>query len=288
MRTRFAVPETLYRGKKVAFLTRHGKEALIAPVLEPGLSCVIHHVDTVDTDQLGTFTREIPRDGSQIEAARKKARIGMELARVSVGLASEGAFGPDPVMGAIPWNLECLVWIDDDLGIEVTGLAQGEACSGHLLVKDWEEVTMFARQIGFPEHGVSLRPENERDPRIQKGITDWTDLAEQFFRALSLSTNGRVFLETDLRAHINLTRREIIRRAAWDLLSKLRSLCPACGTPGFSVVERVEGVPCADCGAPTHEIRADIHGCRKCAHRAVIERTGAGKGNPLYCDTCNP
>ena len=288
MMTRLTAPETLYKGKQVAFLTRHGKEAVIAPVLEPGLSCVIRHVDSYDTDRLGTFTREIPRDGSQIEAARKKARIGMELAGVSLGLASEGAFGPDPVMGAIPWNLECLVWIDDDLGIEVTGLAQGEARSGHLLAKDWEEVTMFARQIGFPEHGISLRPDSESEPGIQKGITDWKDLAEKFFQALTLSASGRVFLEADLRAHINLTRRETIRRAARDLLSRLRSLCPVCGLPGFSVVERIEGLPCADCEGPTHEIRADIHACRKCAHRAVIEKTGTGKGNPIFCDFCNP
>jgi hypothetical protein len=288
MATKSCAPGTFYAGERVALLTRHGKEAVIAPVLEPELCCVIQHVSGYDTDRLGTFTREIARDGSQIEAARRKARIGMELAKVPLGMASEGSFGPDPVMGAIPWNVECLIWIDDRLGIEVTGFAQGEARSGHVLAKNWEDVTGFAHRIGFPEHGVSLRPDDESDPRIQKGITGWKDLGERFFRALSLSSNGRVFLEADLRAHLNPTRRDTIRRAARDLLDKLRSRCPSCGLPGFSVIERMEGLPCADCQGPTHEIRADVHGCRKCAHRAVIERTGAGKGNPLYCDFCNP
>jgi len=53
------------------------KERVIAPVLEPALGCQIELVDGFDTDQLGTFTRDIPRDGTQLEAARKKARIGM-------------------------------------------------------------------------------------------------------------------------------------------------------------------------------------------------------------------
>ena len=42
------------------------------------------------------------RAGTQIEAARKKARLGMELAGLPLGLASEGAFGPDPMTGMFP------------------------------------------------------------------------------------------------------------------------------------------------------------------------------------------
>ncbi len=279
---------SLYAGERVALLTKHGKEAVIAPVLEKGLSCTIERVLGFDTDLLGTFTREIPRQGSQIEAARKKARIGMDLAKVPVGVASEGSFGPDPVMGALPWNVECLLFVDDRLGIEVSGWAQGEARSGQIMAGDWGEVRPFALRMGFPDHGMVLRPEGETDGRIRKEIADWSALEGAFREARSLSSNGRVFLEVDLRAHRNPTRRETIRLAAADLLEKLRTRCPACGLPGFSVVERVKGIPCADCGFPTNEIRADVFGCRKCAHRAVTERSPGAKGNPLYCDRCNP
>ena len=34
--------------QRVALLTQHGKERVIAPVLEPGLGCVVHHVDHFD------------------------------------------------------------------------------------------------------------------------------------------------------------------------------------------------------------------------------------------------
>ena len=280
--------ESLYAGERVALLTKHGKETVIAPVLEPGLSCMIERVYGYDTDLLGTFTREIPRPGTQIEAARKKARIGMDLAGFALGMASEGSFGADPVLGATPWNVEYLVFIDDRLGIEVFGWAQGSARSEHILVEDWESVRQFGLRMGFPDQGLVLRPEGENDPRIHKEIPDWAVLERDFRECRFLSPNGRVFLEADLRAHVNPTRQETIHRAALDLLEKLRSRCPACGLPGFSVVEWVKGIPCADCGFPTNEIRADVFGCCKCTHRVVVERDSGAKGNPFYCDYCNP
>ena len=79
-----------YLGRRAAFLTQHGKERVVAPTLEAALGCKVSLVTGYDTDLLGTFTRDIARAGSQIEAARKKARIGMELAGLPLGLASEG------------------------------------------------------------------------------------------------------------------------------------------------------------------------------------------------------
>ena len=100
--------------------------------------------------------------------------------------------------------------------------------------------------------------------------------------------NGQAFLENDLRAHAHPTRMDVIRLAAADLAAKLNSLCPACGMPGFQVVERLSSLLCADCGAPTREIRADIHGCLKCAHRETRARVGVEHADPGRCDYCNP
>ncbi|MHB8369797.1 MAG: DUF6671 family protein [Leptospirales bacterium] len=281
-------PFSLYVGIRVALLTRHGKERVIAPVLEPELGCLIEHVSSYDTDLLGSFTREIAREGTQIGAARRKARLGMELAKVPVGLASEGSFGADPMTGMIPWNVECIVWIDDRLGIEVVGFAQGFARFSHVLAENWEDAETFARQSGFPEHHMVVRPEGEADLRIFKGISYWEELEELFEKALDLSANGRVFLEVDLRAHANPTRMDNIRLATLDLLKKLQSQCPSCGMPGFSMVERVEGLPCSDCGSPTREYRAEIHCCQKCAHRSIQARPGRHYADPQFCDYCNP
>ena len=140
---------SVYQGREVAFLTQHGKEQVVAPILESQLGCIVEHVTGFDTDQLGTFTRNVPRPGTQLEAARLKARKGIALSGLSVGVASEGSFGPDPFSGMLSWNAEMLVWIDDQLGLEVVGIAQGAARSGHLQTSDWDAVEAFAVSEGF-------------------------------------------------------------------------------------------------------------------------------------------
>jgi Domain of unknown function (DUF6671) len=279
---------TCYSDKRVALLTQHGKEQVIAPVLGSALGCRVERVAGYDTDLLGTFTRETPRAGTQIEAARKKARIGMELSGLPLGLASEGSFGPDPFVAMLPVNVEMLVFVDDERDIEVIGVVQGKANFSHLLAADWAAAQSFARRSDFPEHHLVVRPEGEEDRRIRKGIASWAALEAAFAEALKQSANGRVFLETDVRAHANPTRQENIRLAATDLAKKLCSRCPACGTPGFWLVERVTGLPCEDCGAPTRETRAEIHGCLKCAHRLTRERSEQQFADSRRCDYCNP
>ena len=278
----------LYRGRQVALLTQHGKEHVIGEVLDVALGCRVERVEGYDTDLLGTFSRDIPRVGTQIEAARKKARIGMELSGLPLGIASEGAFGPDPFTGMFSWNVEVLVWIDNERGLEITAVAQGKTNLAHTLTTSWEEVEAFAQKVGFPEHHLVVRPEGENDPRIRKGIDNWADLQATFSWALDQSKNSHAFIETDMRAHANPTRMNNIRAAAEELANKLTSHCPACGAPGYWIVERIAGLPCKRCGKPTHETRAEVYGCCKCTHRATLERTDKAYADPGHCDDCNP
>lgn len=280
--------ENLYRGKKVALLTQHGKEQVIGEALDLALGCRVERVAGYDTDKLGTFSRDIPRDGTQLEAARKKARIGMELARLPLGIASEGSFGPDPYTGMFSWNVEVLVWIDNEQGIEIIATSQGKTNLAHTLVTCWEEVEVFAKKAGFPEHYLIIRPQGQNDPRIRKGIASWDDLRAAFVWAQSLSGNGVAFVETDMRAHANPTRMEIIRLASQELAKKLSSLCPVCRTPGFWIVEQIRGLPCKRCGTPTRSIREDIYGCVKCSHQVPVRRSEAAYADPGHCDICNP
>lgn len=277
-----------YKNREVALLTQHGKESVLSPILKEKIGCIVTRVKGYDTDLLGTFTRDIPRAGTQIEAARKKARIGMELAHLPLGLASEGSFGPDPFTGMLPWNVEVLIWIDNEYGIEISAVAQGKTNLANLLTTSWEETEAFAKTAGFPQHHLIVRPEGENDPRIRKGIAEWSDLQAAFSWALEQSQNKQAFIETDMRAHANPTRMENIRVAAEELAKKLSCLCPACGTPGYWIVERLAGLPCERCGQPTHEIRAEVHGCCKCTHRVTIERSDRQYADPGHCDSCNP
>ncbi len=277
-----------YHGQTVALLTQHGKEHLVGPILHAALGCQVERVDGFDTDTLGTFTLEIPRAGTQIEAARKKARMGMALSGQALGLASEGSFGPDPFAGMMPWNLEMLIFIDDVRGIEVVGVAQGSTRNGQLLATDWAQAETFAYQAGFPEHHLVLRSAGDGEPYIRKGVSTWPELRAAFNEAQAQSIQGQVRLENDLRAHAHPTRQDHIKRAALDLAARLQSRCPACATPGFWLVDRIAGLPCSGCGAPTRETRAEVLGCLKCECQETRTRGGPAVADPSRCGRCNP
>ncbi len=277
-----------YAGRKIALLTQHGKEQVIAPILESGLGCIIDLVTGFNTDLLGTFTREARRPGTQLEAARCKARKGMELSGASKGLASEGSFGPDPFTGMFPWNFELLLWVDDDAGIEVIGIAQGAARSGHIHTGDWQAVVEFAEREGFPQHHLVLRPDAQRDTRIHKDISDWIRLKTCFDSCVAQSCSGEVFVELDLRAFANPTRMKHIEQAATDLLQRMQSACPACNTPGFWISERQPGLPCASCQLPTSSYLSEVWTCVCCEHRSMPERAAPPEADPAHCAYCNP
>lgn len=278
----------LYKNREVALLTQHGKESVLTPALNESIGCIVTKIEGYDTDLLGTFSRDIPRAGTQIEAARKKARMGMKLAQLPLGLASEGSFGPDPFTGMFSWNVEILIWIDKENNLEIVAMSQGKTNLSHELTTNWKDTEAFAIKAGFPEHHLVVRPKGENDPRIHKGICEWDDLRTAFTWAQEHSENGSVFIETDMRAHANPTRMNNIRLAAEELANKLSSTCPVCSAPGYWITERIPGLKCSRCGQPTRNIRAEVYGCSKCSHKATVQRTDPKYADPGHCDYCNP
>lgn len=277
-----------YDQQSVAFLTQHGKETLIGPMLGQALGCRVVRAEGFDTDQLGTFSGEVPRPDSQVQTARRKARIGMDLLGTPLGLASEGAFVPDPFGGLLPWNIEVLVWIDDIRGQEVTAIAQGPARSLHRSVGQVDALLQWASEAGFPEHHVMLRPEGVRQPLVRKGLHDTQALVSAFEACRAESPKGLVQAENDLRAFCNPTRQRMIVRAAEELVEKLQSTCPACQLPGYWVKEKVAGLPCRSCGLPTRLPRALVWRCDGCGHNTTEPAGDATHADPSRCDHCNP
>ena len=86
----------------------------------------------------------------------------------------------------------------------------------------------------------------------------------------------------------NPTRMAMIGLAAEDLLRQIASRCPDCGPPGFVAVDRVIGLPCAECGEPTDQPLATVIGCVRCARREIQTILGAPSDNPSDCRACNP
>ena len=276
-----------YIGKTVAFLTQHGKNTLIGPALEDALGCTVVRAEGYDTDLLGTFSGEVKRLDNQLQTARTKARIGMNLTGATLGIASEGSFVTDPFGGLIPWNIEVLVWIDDEHHIEIVGMAQGPARSQHRALRGLPELEKFACEAGFPEHHLILRPQSESDPRVQKGLYDWHTLKQAFTTCQQQANNQLVFAENDHRAFCNPTRQAMIQRAAADLLQKIQSSCPVCTLPGFAIVSHAAGRTCRMCGHATRLPKSYTWQCKACDHSVeqLIQDTYA---DPGCCEVCNP
>ena len=278
----------IFSKRSASLLTKHGKEKVIGEVLNAEVDCFVKHTDTYDTDLLGTFTQETPRYGSQLDAARKKAVIGMELLKLDLGLANEGAFMNDPYTGAIPWNNELLVLIDQKHQLELTGFASGPAQNESNYVSHWEELKKFAESALFPSHYLVIKPTDEYHPQSRKGIQNLAELKDAFEWAKGLSSKGIVYVENDLRAFANPTRMENIRKAAIDLANKMNSVCPQCNTPGFWITDVKRGMPCKACGLATDEEIAKIWSCIKCEHQQTEGMKVFRFADPSKCRHCNP
>ena len=278
----------IFSKRSVSLLTKHGKEKVIAEVLGAQASCFVMQTDAYDTDLLGTFTQETPRYGSQLDAARKKAAIGMELLKLDLGLANEGAFINDPYAGIMPWNNELIVLVDQQHQLEITGFSSGPAQNENGYISHWEELTKFADSALFPSHYLVVKPTDEYHPQSRKGIQDLAELKDAFEWAKGLSSKGIVYVENDLRAFANPTRMENIRKAAIDLANKMNSACPECSTPGFWITDVKRGLPCNACGLATDEEIAKIWSCLKCGYQETEGMKVLRFADPSKCKHCNP
>mgnify|MGYP000169655408 CR=1 FL=1 len=104
--------KSLYQGLKAVIATKHQKEKLVQNPFARGLGLEVVVPEHLDTDILGTFTGEIPRPGTMDEVIVKKAKMGMEATGLSMGIASEGSFGPHPYIGFIAGDIEFLAFVD--------------------------------------------------------------------------------------------------------------------------------------------------------------------------------
>lgn len=272
--------------------TMHGKERVIAPILREGLGLELEVATGLDTDRFGTFTRDIDRPGSQLQAARQKARAGLaRMSAATIGIASEGAFFQHPQIPLVPVGREIIVFIDQVNGLELIG--QDETVDtnfGHVTASSVDAALDFARLSGFPAHGIVVMGHGNGGPAPQallsKDLTDEAALVQAVERAIRLC--GMAHVETDMRAHRNPTRMAAIARAAQDLVRRFTSCCPRCDRPGFDTVEAVPGLPCRDCGQPTRHARASRMRCDGCGHAVVKFNAALPFAEPAVCDFCNP
>lgn len=273
-----------YAGRLVTFATMHGKEQLAQQAFHDVLGATISIAKGLDTDQFGTFAGDIPRTLSPRSAARAKAKLGMQIAGTTLGLASEGSFSSG--FGPLVENMEILLFIDETLGLElVEGTLNISELPGGRHVDTADSALAFASAVGFPEQGVIVQSTNDNHLTVHKNFTHLSDLEETV--DMLLTDRSSVMILPDYRADRSPARAETIRRLSHQMARRLATPCPLCQVPGFGQVDIERGVPCSDCRSATQLIAADLHGCGRCTHRTRISR-GQATADPQWCDYCNP
>lgn len=244
----------------------------------------------IDTDQFGTFTGEIPRAGTVLETLRLKiTTVWRHEPRAELLLASEGSFGPHPELPFLPSDRESLLLFDVAENFEIFAEAiSTETNLGETEITADDKIADFLATVGFPQHALIARAKGD-DPTIIKDLQDRGRLEQAIKTCLTASPVGRVVLSTDMRAHLNPTRRKVITEASRILMEKIQSLCPRCGSPGFWIARANPGLPCVACGQASKQAISYVWSCPKCLHQEVRGRQDQKAGiDPSECAHCNP
>lgn len=281
-----------YAGRRAVLATMHGKASVVAPRLRDALGLTVETATGIDTDALGTFTGEVPRLGSMRDTAIAKARLGMAATGLRIGIASEGSYGPHPLLPLVPGGIELMVLVDDTRGIVITEhLLVDAPAYAHAEVAHARQLEEFLSRIGFPDHAVIVKPNLPATPPapLRKGLRSARAVAEAVARCTASSRDRLAFVQTDMRAHMNPTRMAAIGDLARRLGARAALSCPACAMPGYGRVDVQTGLPCCCCGHPSELVRYEIFGCAACAHRQRLPRAdGLACADPGQCPRCNP
>lgn len=286
-----------YAGLSVSLATRHGKERAIARPFHAALGWRLRLAEDFDTDRLGTFCGEVPRPAGPEETCHRKALQGLESTGLPLGLASEGSFGPHPLVPLLPVGWEWMTFVDREADLVICeSLPATRTNWSHRLMPAGTPITDLSewlQRIGFPSHAVLVRPHQPTAGSgagpVERGLQDPSRLRAALEAAANASADGRALLETDMRAHMNPTRMALIRRLAFRLARRICSTCPACKAPGWGRIDTIGGLPCAWCGAPTEHTLRQVFGCAVCSHREEHPRPdGRRNADPEHCPRCNP
>lgn len=286
------IHNSVYAGSCIILPTKHAKSIAIGPAFENKIQAgILEYV--IDTDTLGTFSGEIERKGSALECARRKCEWALETLgdKVDFVLASEGSFAPHPVYHFLPCDHEILYFIDKKRNFHLHLSLLSEKTNYRMgAVDSLETLYQFAQAALFPSHALILRPNNRNNvSTLFKGICSNADLEEAFKQCLKHSTNGEVWVETDMRAHVNPSRMTVISELATKLAERLATHCKRCDTPGWGKIRHEKGLICSDCGLETDLIKKEIWGCVKCDYEEINDRAdGLKYADPSGCIYCNP
>jgi hypothetical protein len=276
-----------YFEARIGLATIHAKERAIAPAFRRVLGAEVV-VAPDDTDQLGTFSGEIPRPDALIETCLLKAELVFGSLDVDCALASEGSYGPIERVPLVPAGVEIMAFVDRKRGVRLVETLATHRTNWRLFLFEAGDPTLRAtvEALGFPEFGVFVISSTDPSKPV-KDLSTLDDVVAAVDREAGRSEEGKAVVIADMRAHRNPTRMRVLRALAWKVARRLERLCPRCSAPGFGEIDVRRGLPCEACGAPTHWVDFHIDGCSACGHAEARPRGDARKSAPRFsCSSC--
>jgi len=281
---------SLFYQRTIAIATMHGKEKVIEPIISQAFDCVCIVPEWIDTDQFGTFTRDIKRRWDMLQAARAKIHKAMEITWCDIAIASEWSFGADPMIPFIQSNLELTLLYDKKNNIEVRWhYRTNDLTIKWTHVSSVEEALCFAEEQWFPEYGIIVRRRKEWKRGIYKDISTEQELIKRVEWMLKRPFTSQIYVETDMRAHQNPARMTAIEWSIKNLVENAQSLCPECEMPWFIIKSTQWHLLCGWCGQPTRIPSHEVKLCDACGYTQKIKITIYGDyADPGRCGYCNP
>ena len=278
-----------YAGEGIGLATIHAKERAIAPPFRRLLGAKVVVAPNLDTDTLGTFTGEVPRPDALVETSLLKAELVFRSMNIDCAIASEGSYGPIDRLPLVAGGLEIMAFVDRKRGIRLI-----ETLTTHRT--NWQSPMSFEvgdaavpqalKALGFPDFGVFVIRGSVGGHTV-KDLTTLEEVVAAVDREARLSEDGKALIVADMRAHRNPTRMKVLRALAWKLARRLAALCPKCKAPGFGHLMSPRGLPCENCGEPTHWVDFEIDGCACCGHAIARSRKDGRRTAPrLSCKAC--
>jgi len=286
-------PSHSYSDATIAFATKHKKDELVKDLFKKGLGIDIV-LSEIDTDQFGTFSGEIERKFSPLDTAIAKARAAVEAGGFTLGLASEGTIGNDPLIPLMISDIEVMVLFDKTRDLVISESYRSfDICALTKVVEIGGDLRSnlqdYLEAISFPEQRLIAKPNSSNDKKLViKGIDTFEMLISAITELAELSLDKKVLLEPDFRAHFSPSRQQNIRKVSELLIDRMQRFCARCGLPGFGRLSFVRGLNCKECGTLNPDaIKSELLGCISCDYLEP-GKTIKDSLEPANCINCNP
>lgn len=276
--------------QNITFATNHGKAGAAQGPFERILSTSIAPL-AIESDSLGTFTGEIERTGSMLDALRGKIGLARKISDQRLIMASEGSFTSIAGLGLMAHGIEMLLLHDIVTGAEIVEqYIAYDTNYSTATIYDLAGLHQFLEVISFGSHALVIYPIGlPLVGNAVKGITDSKEAEEHFTRLKELSPSKSVMAMSDMRAHLNPTRMRAIESCCELLARRLATMCPKCESGGFGLTATLPGLPCEECGMATQRAHKEVHSCPFCSHRLERPRAdGKRYASAGECEWCNP